>query len=239
MFTRKLSKQAKFMMLFIVVPLYFYCGSIIVSALLKFGILELGMTLDENSLTAYLNFIIDSLFLLLGFWIFKDQLKEQMKDFMKDWKMNLLYGCVIGFVLIFIANYIGSLFTLFFVGGGSSQNQQMLETIIMKHPLLMIGTTVFLAPLFEEIFFRGTLFAWLYELHPYVAHLVSSFVFGFVHVMNSVLSGQLSEMFQIFSYMFMGFVLSQLYEKRNNIYVPILTHMMNNLVSLLIVLILS
>ena len=233
MFTRKLSKQTKLMMLFIVFPLYFYCGSVIVSAFLKFCILEFGIAFDENLLTAYLNFIVDSIYVLLGFWIFKDQLKEQFKDFVKDWKMNLLYGCIIGFALMFIANFIGSLLTLFFIGGGSSQNQQLVETLLRTHPLLMVGTTVILAPFFEEILFRGTVFAWLYELHPYVAHLVSSFIFGFIHVMNFVLSGQFNEMFQIFSYMFMGFVLSQLYEKKNNIYVPILTHMMNNLISML------
>ncbi len=36
MFTRKLSKQAKLMMLFVFVPLYFFCGSIIATALIKF-----------------------------------------------------------------------------------------------------------------------------------------------------------------------------------------------------------
>ena len=62
----------------------------------------------------------------------------------------------------------------------------------------------------------------------------SAFVFGFVHVMISVLSGNISEWIQIFSYFFMGAALSYLYEKRNNIYVPILSHAMNNFIAMLL-----
>ena len=84
--------------------------------------------------------------------------------------------------------------------------------------------------------FRSTLFGWLYEVHPIVAHFGSAFLFGFVHVMDAILSGNYQEWTQIFAYFLMGGVLSFIYEKRNNIYVPILSHMMNNLISILLVL---
>ena len=65
--------------------------------------------------------------------------------------------------------------------------------------------------------------------------MISAFVFGFMHVMTAILSGNISEWVQIFSYFFMGMALSFLYEKRNNIFVPVLTHSMNNLISMLLI----
>ena len=100
----------------------------------------------------------------------------------------------------------------------------------------MVFTTVFLAPVFEELMFRGTVFGWLYEVHPIAAHLVSGFLFGFIHVMNEVFAGNFAEMIQIFPYAFMGFGLSYIYEKNNNIFVPMLAHATNNLISLILVL---
>ena len=55
--------------------------------------------------------------------------------------------------------------------------------------------------------------------------------------MMAILSGNISEWVQIFSYFFMGFVLSYLYEKKNNIYVPILAHMSNNFISVILMMI--
>ena len=84
--------------------------------------------------------------------------------------------------------------------------------------------------------FRGIVFGWIYEWNPKMAHLISAFIFGFIHIMSAVFAGNLLEWVQIFSYGLMGFALSYLYEKQNNIYVPILSHMMNNIISMCLVL---
>lgn len=235
MFTRKVSKQAKLMMLLVFVPLYFYCGSIIASALIKFFIIQFSLTLSETTAIAYLNLIVDFVFAIVTILIFKDSLIEQFKDFLKNIKENLLYGCVIGFAMLFGAGIIGGIISLILGANTDSQNQMLIENLAHAHPLIMITTSVVLAPIVEELFFRGTVFGWLYEINPIVAHVLSAFMFGFVHIMDAVLSGNFQEWIQIFSYFFMGGVLSFLYEKKNNIYVPILSHMMNNFVSMLFI----
>lgn len=235
MFTRKLSRQTKLMMLLVFVPLYFFCGSIIASAIIKFCIVQFSLTVSETTAIAYLNLIADTLFAVIVIWIFKDSLIEQMKDFLKDKKENLLYGCVIGFAMLFGASIIGGLISILLGAKTDSQNQILIESLANAHPIIIVVTSVILAPIVEELLFRGTLFGWLYELHPIVAHVLSAFLFGFLHIMDSVLSGNIQEWIQIFAYLFMGGVLSFLYEKRNNIYVPILSHMMNNLVSMLLI----
>lgn len=235
MLTRKISKQAKLMLLFVILPLYLYCGTLIASAMIKFVVVSFSLVIDENTLNVYLNLGLDCFFVVIGFLVLKDSLIEQWKDFLKNLKDNLIWACLTGTALIYAAGLIGSLISLIFGMNVDSQNQQMVETLVMGHPLLMIVTSVVFAPMFEEILFRGMIFSWLYEVNPYFGHLVSAFLFGFVHVMNALMSGQTSEWLQIFSYMFMGGALSYLYEKRNNLFVPITTHMLNNLISILLI----
>ena len=62
----------------------------------------------------------------------------------------------------------------------------------------MAITTIFFAPILEEMIFRGIVFGWLYELSPKLAHFISAFIFGFIHVMMAILSGNISEWVQIF-----------------------------------------
>ena len=138
--------------------------------------------------------------------------------------------------MLFVASIVGGLLSMAFGAQTDSQNQAVIENLAQAHPVIIVITSVILAPIVEELLFRGTIFGWLYELHPMIAHLGSAFLFGFVHIMDAVLSGNYQEWFQIFAYFLMGAVLSFLYEKRNNIYVPILSHMMNNLISILLVL---
>lgn len=235
-FTRKISTQVKWLFVLVILPLYLFFGSIIGSALLKFIIVTFSIQMDYYSLNCYLNFVVDLGMMVVVFLIFKNQMIEQFKEFKNDIKGHLLYGLVIGPALIYAVGILGGLITLLLGGADTSENQALIESITQVQPILMMVTTVVFAPILEEMIFRGIVFGWSYELNPRFAHFISAFVFGFVHVMNAVLSGQISEWIQIFSYFFMGLALSYLYAKKNNIYVPILSHAMNNLISMILIL---
>lgn len=235
-FTRRVSTQAKWLTVLTVLPLYLFGSSWIGNAFIKLIVLTFSLHLRVETLNAYLNLFVDLGMLLYVAWIFKDSLKEQWIDFKMEWKENLLYGALIGVGLIYAVGFIGGMITLLLGGNESSVNQSLISSITAVHPVVMALSTVCLAPLLEEIIFRGLLFGWLYEVNGKFAHVASAFLFGFVHVMLAVLSGNVTEWIQIFSYFFMGMVLSYLYEKRNNIFVPMLTHGMNNLISMLIML---
>lgn len=235
-FTRKIDNQTKWLFVLIILPLYVYLSSIIGSALIKFIFSTFSLSSDYYTLTCILNFIVDLGMLIVVFFIFKDQMLCQWEDFKKNWKSNLFYGFIIGTALIYIAGIGGGMLTLALGGAQISENQALIEAIMDVQPLLMMIPTVIFAPILEEMIFRGIIFGWVYELNPKLAHMISAFIFGFVHIMSAVLSGQISEWIQIFSYFFMGIALSFLYEKKNNIYVPILSHAMNNFISILLVL---
>lgn len=235
-FTRKIPSQAKLLCLLTVIPLYFFGGSLIGNAVLKFVLITFSLDLEITTMNAYLNFFVDLAMAIYVVWVLKDSLIEQWCDFKKDMKGHIIYGCLIGVALIYGVGLIGGLITMILGGAINSENQALINTITVAHPIVMTITTVILAPILEEVVFRGMIFGWLYEINPKLAHFISAFIFGFIHVMLAIMNGNVGEWVQIFSYFFMGFVLSYLYEKRNNIYVPILTHSMNNLISMLLIL---
>lgn len=236
LFTRKISTQTKWLFVFVILPLYLFFGSIIGSALLKFVLVTFSIQMDYYSINCYLNVVVDLGLLIVVFLVFKDQMIKQWKEFKNDLQGNLLYGFVVGPVFIYAVGILGGLITIILGGANTSENQALIESITQVQPFLMMMTTIVFAPVLEEMIFRGIVFGWTYERNPKIAHIVSAFVFGFVHVMNAVLSGQISEWIQIFSYFFMGLALSYLYAKKNNIYVPILSHAMNNLISMIFIL---
>ena len=70
----------------------------------------------------------------------------------------------------------------------------------------MIFMTVFLAPVTEELIFRGVVFTSVREHSRVLAYVISALLFGFIHVMDSVLAGNLSEMVQMIpALLFIGF----------------------------------
>lgn len=238
-FTRRISKQTKIMFVLIILPLYIYCGSLILSALLKFVLMHFPIQLDYLTANAYLNFVMDLAMLVIVFFILKDMIVEQWKDYFKNIKSHLLYGCLIGPLAIYGLGMIGGLITVALGETSVSQNQNMINMMTQSKPILMIITTVVLAPILEEFVFRGIVFGWLYEYNRVLAHLLTAFVFAFVHIMMAIFAGNMAEWLQVFSYFFMALPLSYLYEKSDNIFVPITTHVINNLISILLILFIS
>lgn len=55
---------------------------------------------------------------------------------------------------------IGGLITMALGGNQASENQQFIETITTSYPALMIFVSCVLAPILEEMLFRGIVF-WL------------------------------------------------------------------------------
>ena len=91
-----------------------------------------------------------------------------------------------------------------------------------------------LAPILEELLFRGLVFRSLRDKSKWLAIFASSFLFGFLHIYSALFAGDLSQLIYLFSYGGMGFAFSYAYEKRKTICVPILMHMINNLVAIIL-----
>jgi membrane protease YdiL (CAAX protease family) len=85
---------------------------------------------------------------------------------------------------------------------------------------------VFIAPVSEEVCFRGMLFGGLRERLPRLAAaLISGVIFGGLHALTGISAVPPLIVF--------GFILALLYEKTGSIVPGILLHMLNNSVALL------
>ncbi|MBX7075884.1 MAG: CPBP family intramembrane metalloprotease [Methanobacteriaceae archaeon] len=79
---------------------------------------------------------------------------------------------------------------------------------------------VVLAPIVEELIFRGVFLRWLdSKFNIYVAIIITSVLFGVMHNFGGIISA-----------IIFGVSMSILYVKTNNLFVPILAHMCNNFV---------
>lgn len=80
-------------------------------------------------------------------------------------------------------------------------------------------------PIVEELFYRGLIYKGLRQRYNiWLAILVSSLFFGIAHL--DLIQGILAFV--------MGLFLALLYEKSNSLYIPILMHILNNLISFLL-----
>lgn len=217
-------------------PFYLVFGNYIMSYL--FMLLPFNFN-DSLTLNAYYNLFADSMFLIVGYICFKELFKDLFKRFKKAFQnKNKILVILKGVGLVYLVNFCSSLIVqLIIQSGDSSQNQEVIEKMLIKVPLPMIITVVFIAPILEEIIFRGIIYRAFARYKPWLGHIISGFAFGFVHVANAVLvNHNMIELIQMLPYVGMGICFSYFYEKHKTISMPIMFHMLNNLFSVIIIL---
>ena len=98
----------------------------------------------------------------------------------------------------------------------------------------MVISTIILAPIAEECFFRGVLFRGIYTQSPGAAWVVSVALFGFLHVMNYIGTvAPLTLILCFLQYIPAGVCLAAAYRLSGSLLCPILIHTAVNAVSML------
>ena len=228
-------KAIGFIVLF---PMYL----VIVPRFVNFGIYLLlkytNITRDMKILGVYLNMICSLVSFIFAVYLLRDFIKDNIKRFKENFLDNILYSMTIGIIMMYMVSIIANLLINFILGGSSndSANQLLFETYIKKDAILMIIQSVILAPILEELLFRGLIFRSLRDKGKVFAFALSSFLFGFLHIYSALFAGDLTQLVYLLSYGGMGFVLTYAYEVKGNICVPILIHMLNNLIAVMVLL---
>lgn len=99
----------------------------------------------------------------------------------------------------------------------NTANQKVLESIHMN-PIILITRSVIMAPIVEEVVFRGLLMTRVFNSN--VGLIVSSFLFGLVHIPNSIGAWII--------YGGMGLALATVYRTTKKLEYSIMAHMINN-----------
>lgn len=137
------------------------------------------------------------------------------------------YFALLALIGILASHGLSALVSLLPVDNVAGSYTEIEETVFAASPVLVIIQTVILAPLSEELLFRGILYNRLkrYLKGFWLPALISSAVFGLYHF--NLAQG-------IFAFLF-GLLLCAVYDKVRNLWACIALHVGGNLVSVVLV----
>ena len=130
---------------------------------------------------------------------------------------------------IYIVTGLGAM-VMMWEGVSNSTNQAAIENAHMN-PFVLITVTVIMAPIVEELVFRGFLMGRVFNPDSIVGLLLSGLLFGLVHTPNS--------MGVWIIYGGMGLVLATVYRVSKKLEYSIMAHMFNNSIAVSMMLLLQ
>lgn len=194
--------------------------------------------MDSINYSFWLNTLYDLILVCLTTTLMRKVLVHDFKDIRARGAGDYFASVGIGYALFFACNMICSVLTSTITGSISSQNQQGLQQMVGPHPIGLFILAVFIGPITEELIFRGIVFRTVRPIGIVPAVLVSSLLFGFIHVQQYVLAGDFHELLMILPYMGMGVALGLIYERRRNILINITVHMIQNAFAMIMMMLL-
>lgn len=233
----KLNNRQKAIGTILLFPWYLYFAPSIFNFLIKLYIMYVNDNLTSETINTYFNVLITlstAVFLLI---IFRDFIKKNWKIFKQELLENVIWILTIGIGSAYLFSYIGEFIVNLLLPANTSEatNQTLVVTLVSSNMLLMTFQAVILAPIVEELFFRGLIFNTLRQKSVLWAHLISAFLFGLLHVYSYILAGDMSEWIKLIPYMTAGLAFSYAYEKRQNIIAPIFLHGLKNLIAVILI----
>lgn len=187
---------------------------------------------------------------------FRRYIWDQTRKFLREPVKIIIYG-VLGYAAILFVSIIISAIFMELGLTGTSENQEGIESLftsITQLDLILLSSViVFFTPIVEEITFRkgiyglvGYIYMYIavrvkpnvnhkkgstsYKIASIIAIIISGFLFGLLHVSNG-------DWISIIPYGATGIVLGIVYYiSGRNIYTPIIAHIINNVIGLIVIL---
>ena len=211
--------------------------SILYAVLFVFDGVKWLASLMSSSIANYLVYVVLALY---GSFLFKDRLIKQWNEIRKT-KRKFFFGVLTGwlflFLMTFVFEFVSEMLKQFFGLVGQGLNQSNIQSTFQEQPILIAVFACVIGPLVEELIFRQTLLRYLRKSLP---TWLSIFIAGLAFALTHMHSLDLSEWVGAVGYLGAGLAFSIIYVKeKENIYYPLLVHMLGNSLSLLILVISS
>lgn len=217
-------KNSKFL---IVILLYLLYQSNFIIAFIS----SLGINVNSIPRTPriFLFAFTDLIYIIIIILMFKKEIIKGLKDLKENFlnRAILSLNCwVVGCVIMTVSSIIIGLI----LDQNVSQNESLVRENIKIAPLYMLYTCSIIAPIFEEMVFRRSLYGlvkvkWLFIM-------LSGVLFGLLHVLGSYNS--ILDFLYIIPYGAMGSCFAYLLTKTKNITLPIIVHMLHNTILVLV-----
>ncbi len=191
---------------------------------------QLGWSYEQVTYkTQMISDVISGCILVLIMW-------PLVKDNLIRFKNNLMYTIARGVTLyiptILVEDVVG-LIIIAITGVTNSSNQNAIEEVLQNEFWGIAIPAVIVAPLIEELIFRGIIFRKARKWGFIPAALISGFAFGVLHCYSDVLAGDWASASYIALYMAMGFFMAKAYEDSNNLFGGVTLHFINNFLAVL------
>ena len=206
--------------------------AILYTVLFVFDGVKLLASLMPSAIANYLVYVVLALY---GSFLFKDRLFKQWNEIRKT-KRKFFFGVLTGWLFLFLMTvvfeFVSEMLRQFFGLVGQGLNQSNIQSTFQEQPILIAVFACVIGPLVEELFFRQTLLRYLRKSLP---TWLSIFIVGFAFALIHMHSLDLSEWVGAVGYLGAGLALSIIYVKeKENIYYPLLIHMLSNSLSVII-----
>ena len=181
------------------------------------------------------NYLVYVVLALYGSFLFKDILIQQWNEIRKT-KRKFFFGVLTGWIFLFLMTvvfgFVSEMLRQFFGLVGQGLNQSNIQSTFQEQPLLIAVFACIIGPIVEELFFRQILLRYLRKNLP---TWLSVFLVGLAFALTHMHSLSLSEWVGAVGYLGGGLAFSIIYVKeKENIYYPLLVHMLSNSLSLII-----
>ena len=189
-------------------------------------------SLMPSAIASYLVYVVLALY---GFFLFKDRLIQQWNEIRKT-KRKFFFGVLTGWIFLILMTvafgFISELLRQFFGLVEQGLNQSNIQSTFQEQPLLIAVFACIIGPLVEELFFRQILLRYLRKSLP---TWLSVFLVGLAFALTHMHSLSLSEWVGAVGYLGGGLAFSIIYVKeKENVYYPLLVHMLGNSLSFII-----
>ncbi|WP_172928617.1 type II CAAX endopeptidase family protein [Streptococcus sp. k-378] len=206
--------------------------AILYTVLSVFDGVKLLASLMPSAIANYLVYVVLALY---GSFLFKDRLIQQWKEIRKT-KRKFFFGVLTGWLFLILMTvvfeFVSEMLKQFVGLDGQGLNQSNIQSTFQEQPLLIAVFACVIGPLVEELFFRQVL---LHYLQERLSGLLSIILVGLVFALTHMHSLDLSEWVGAVGYLGAGLALSIIFVKeKENIYYPLLVHMLSNSLSLII-----
>ena len=182
------------------------------------------------------NYLVYVVLALYGSFLFKDRLIQQWNEIRKT-KRKFFFGVLTGWLFLILMTvafgFVSELLRQFLGLDGQGLNQSNIQSTFQEQPILIAVFACIIGPLVEELFFRQLL---LHHLQKSLTSWLSILLVGFIFALTHMHNLSLSEWVGAVGYLGGGLAFSIIYVKeKENVYYPLLVHMLGNSLALIIV----
>lgn len=155
------------------------------------------------------------------------------RDFDRLWEkpLRILGTAGLGFCVLLLVDALLSALFLFILPWNNPNDYALMELLLEDRQRIIVITAI-LAPILEELMFRGGVFGLLRRKSRAAAYVLCMLLFALYHTWQYALEDPIYWLYLI-QYLPAGFLLCLAYERTECIWTPIFLHMLNNGISLM------